>query len=250
MNIKIRDILSGLYYTTIFITLLFCMYLMCHYFYFKDNKPLDLGAISTWVSATCSIATLLVALVAVLNWSKKKDNDEAYDLAKKVIVEDFYKTIVTMHELKRKVQRIHLELNGKLTIVGFQPHNPIRNRNELIDHLADRDAIHKQLLEKKYNLMAIQKLGYTLDGMSKTINEMVNQSIRDNLQQLEYYISNHDDAYKFINSANFFVNGYNQLHILDNTFKKYNGTFNMLELKFALFMAHRTKFFDHFKPFT
>lgn len=250
MKYSLRNILGNTYHTLIFLTLLFCLYLMFKYFYFNDNKPLDLGAISTWISAACSIATLFVALKALRDWSNKKDNEEAYDLAKKVMIEDYFEVIFTLQELNDKITRIRYEIEASLTVPGFTPHNKIRTRNELVEYLKDRELVKSMLRKKKYNLMSIQKLGYKLDNSSSEKDELVTNNIKQNLQQIEFFISEHDTIYNFINSPSFTVGTYTGLSNFSSICTSCNNTLNGVELKFALLMSYKKKFFEHFEIYS
>ncbi|ROP61596.1 hypothetical protein EDF81_0067 [Enterobacter sp. BIGb0383] len=58
---------------------------------FSDMKGFEWGNVSSWVSACGTLGTLLIALMAYRKapeWISQKKHDSAFDIAKKIIIED------------------------------------------------------------------------------------------------------------------------------------------------------------------
>lgn len=80
MKINLPKILNVFFHALIVGTLLLCLFMMTKYFFFKDNKPLELGNLSDWVSSLSTLGTFIVAWMAFKsapNWLSQKFDEES-----------------------------------------------------------------------------------------------------------------------------------------------------------------------------
>lgn len=80
MKIILSKIWNVFFNALIACTLLLCLFMMTKYFFFKDNKQLELGNLSDWVSSLSTLGTLVVAykaFKAAPNWLSQKFDEES-----------------------------------------------------------------------------------------------------------------------------------------------------------------------------
>ncbi|AXU95903.1 hypothetical protein CI789_12060 [Erwinia persicina] len=96
MKINLSKIWNVFFNALIACTLLLCLFMMTKYFFFKDNKQLELGNLSDWVSSLSTLGTLVVAykaFKAAPNWLSQKFDEESLQTGLSInsIIENEYK---------------------------------------------------------------------------------------------------------------------------------------------------------------
>lgn len=101
MKINLSKIWNVFFHALIVCTLLLCLFMMTKYFFFKDNKSLELGNLSDWVSSLSTFGTLVVAykaFKAAPNWLSQKFDEES--LKTGLAINNIIKVEYT-HEIKK-----------------------------------------------------------------------------------------------------------------------------------------------------
>lgn len=106
MKINLPKIWNVFFHALIVGTLLLCLFMMTKYFFFKDNKPLELGNLSDWISSLSTLGTLVIAykaFKAAPNWLSQKFDEESLKtgLAINRIVKNEYKN--TMSNIRHQL---------------------------------------------------------------------------------------------------------------------------------------------------